>query len=158
MKSLGIIFNFLFFVSFSLVSFAQQYKSTDLLPFEALDREPVPLNLREIRMNIAYPQWAIQGNIEGKVVVGVQVDEKGNYISHKILSSIHPELSELIEAHLMDLQFSPAMKKNQPIRAWVSIPFIFRIVSPLEQKLREAKDMLYLKNRPYSKTLISERP
>ena len=140
------------------VSFAQNNISQEALPFQALDQAAVANNLREVRMQMQYPDWAISEKKEGKIVVGIKVNEKGEYESHRILASVHPELTKVIEEHLSDLRFRPAEKDGQYVSSWVSIPFSFRLVNSDEQNLREAKDYIYLRRKQRQASLVADRP
>ena len=93
--------------------------------FIHVQQEPIPTNIDQIRRKIGYPQFAKNAGIEGSVVIRVLVDEQGNYQAHKIISQSHPFLGKNCEKHISDLQFSPAIKDNRPIKYWVNIPFGF---------------------------------
>ena len=51
--------------------------------FFLLEKEPVPLNLNELKLAIGYPREAIAQEIDGKVIIRVLVDEKGHYLQTK---------------------------------------------------------------------------
>lgn len=95
--------------------------------FIVVDQEPVATNYEEIRERIGYPQIAQDAGIEGKVVARTLVDESGNYVRHKIVSSVHPILNTAVEREIENLTFSPALQGDRPINFWVNITFEFEV-------------------------------
>lgn len=98
--------------------------------YEADEVEPVPLNMEEVYSMIGYPPAAKKKNIQGKVVLQVQIDERGNYLKHRVLKNPHPLLTEAVVAQIDHLRFSPAIMDHKPIKVWVTIPFDFKLLNP----------------------------
>jgi hypothetical protein len=88
------------------------------------EKQPVPINMMEVRKRIGYPKAARRKG--GTVVARVLVDEKGNYVRHVIINVGHPILSEAVEEHISLLKFSPAIQGGKPIKLWTNIPFGFK--------------------------------
>lgn len=105
-------------------------KQEDPDPFQfiAVEKEPQPVNLDDIKKRIGYPPAAREAGIEGTVVVRVLVDEKGNYVKHIVLQSPHPLLEKAVVKELPNLKFTPGIQAGKPIRVWVNIPFRFTLL------------------------------
>ncbi|MDX1909709.1 MAG: TonB family protein [Bacteroidia bacterium] len=91
-----------------------------------ISKDPVPLNLKEIREMIGYPAEAANAGIQGMVVCRVLVGTNGEYVRHLIINTAPATLQQEVEKHLSKLTFSPALdKQNKPVKIWVNIPFNF---------------------------------
>ena len=97
--------------------------------FVSVEEEPRIVNMSQVVQQIGYPQLARDAAIQGKVVVRVLVDEKGNYKKHQVVNQVHPILSEAVEEHLAKLQFTPAIQGGRPMKFWVNIPFNFNLLN-----------------------------
>lgn len=104
--------------------------------FVYAEKEPVALNLAEVRKTIGYPQAAIQKNLEGTVVLRILVDDKGNYVKHKIIRTTDALFTEAVETHAPSLRFTPALSGGKPMMFWVNIPFNFKLVGSPEETAR----------------------
>ena len=96
--------------------------------FVALEKEPAPVNLEEIKKLIGYPPMAKEAEIEGKVTVRVQVDKTGRYVKHVVLKDPHPLLTKAVVDKLPQLAFTPGIQAGKPIKVWVTIPFDFKLL------------------------------
>ncbi len=72
-----------------------------------------------------YPELAMKGGIEGRVIVSAVVDENGNVIKAEILSSTNPIFNESAIKAAYQYKFSPAMMKDKKVKVKVLIPFNF---------------------------------
>lgn len=99
----------------------------------SVDAVPVPKNLGEVRKQIGYPVEAIKAGIEGVIHTRVLVDEKGNYVSHRITRKQHPLLNEVVNLHIHKLKFIPARKSGKKVKYWMNVSFKFEN-SPREVK------------------------
>jgi len=88
-----------------------------------------------LEYKIIYPDMARQMGLEGKVILGVLINEKGNVERVRILKS---SFSILLDSAALKtaytFKFSPAMMGNRPVRTWVNMPveFKFEEVKPEE--------------------------
>ncbi len=109
-----------------------EVESDDSIPgindFVLLDKEPVPLNLNEIKGQIGYPKKAKDQELEGKVVVRILLDRQGNYNRHSLYSDPHPILSRAVTSQIPNLKCTPGMRSGKPVWCWVTIPFDFRLI------------------------------
>jgi protein TonB len=101
----------------------------DINAFVALQKDPTPLNLDAIKNQIGYPQIAKDAGIEGTVVVRILIDKNGDYRDHRILKQVHPILSKAVEEQLKQLRFTPGIQAGKPIKAWINLPFQFRLLN-----------------------------
>lgn len=95
--------------------------------FVAVEKEPQPVNIDEIKKRIGYPPLAKEAGIQGKVIVRVLVGKNGKYEKHIVLRSPHKLLTEAVEKELPNLEFTPGIQAGKPIKVWVTIPFDFQL-------------------------------
>jgi TonB family protein len=100
----------------------------DIDDFVLLDKEPVPLNLDEIKGQIGYPKKAKDQELEGKVVVRILLDRQGKYVKHSLLIDPHPVLSSAVTAQIPNLNCTPGMRNGRPLWCWITVPFDFRLI------------------------------
>lgn len=93
--------------------------------FVLVEKEPVPINLNEIKSQIGYPIAAIDQEIEGKVILRILLDPEGNYRRHVVYSDSHSLLTQAVERVIPQLQCTPAISKGQATWYWITIPFLF---------------------------------
>lgn len=96
--------------------------------FIFVQEEPKPVNMADIKKLVGYPQIARDAGIQGDVVLRILVDEKGNYVKHKIIKQAHPILAQACEAQVPKLKFTPAIQGGKSIKFWVNVPFKFTLV------------------------------
>ncbi len=94
--------------------------------FVLVEREPAPTNLDDVKRMIGYPAAAYEAQIDGKVIVRILIDEKGNYLKHSVLKDPHPLLTQAVVAQVPKIKFSPAIKDGHPVKLWVTLPFDFK--------------------------------
>jgi protein TonB len=95
--------------------------------FVAVEKEPAPVNLDEIKKRIAYPPLLKEAGVQGKVIVRILVGKDGKYIKHQVIKSSHKLFTEAVEKEIQNLEFTPAIQAGKPIKLWVTIPFDFRL-------------------------------
>lgn len=117
-------------------------QTPDINEFIYVQQEPEPLNLAEVRQRIVYPESAVTDNIQGTVVARVLIDTAGQYVQHKIVKSVAPELDAAVVAALPQLQFTPAQQDGRPVMYWMNLPFPFRLVNEQEAQLKDRIDEL----------------
>lgn len=97
---------------------------TTYVPVEV---QPKVVNLDRIDKDIVYPELLKTIGVEGKVILRILIDERGNYMQHIVLKSPHPLMQKEAEEHLHKLKFTPAIQANKPIKFWVNVPIDFRL-------------------------------
>ncbi len=73
-----------------------------------------------------YPDLARKAQIEGKVVITVTIDKKGNVENAKVFKSV-PMLDEAAMAAAMMCRFKPAKQRDKFVKVKMNIPFDFHL-------------------------------
>ncbi|MDZ7374381.1 MAG: energy transducer TonB [candidate division KSB1 bacterium] len=97
--------------------------------FVAYDSPPEPIGgFEAIQRNLVYPEIARKAGVEGRVIVHVLVDERGNVVETKILKSLgNNGCDEAAVAAIKSVKWKPAMQRDRPVKVWVAIPVIFKL-------------------------------
>lgn len=95
--------------------------------FIAVEKEPAPVNMENIKKAIQYPPSLREAGITGKVILRILVDKEGNYNKHVVVRQAHPAFTTEVVKHLKDLKFTPGIQAGKPIKVWVTIPFDFKM-------------------------------
>jgi TonB family protein len=95
------------------------------------------LNHNQVMQAIGYPEKAKAAKANGKVVLRVDFDEKGNYVSHTVKESAHPLLLEAVEAQIKNIKATPAKLNGKPIRYSYNVPFKFNLVGAASEDVIE---------------------
>ncbi|MDW7692389.1 energy transducer TonB [Flammeovirgaceae bacterium SG7u.111] len=88
---------------------------------------PIPTNYAEIANKIVYPRELRETQIEGKVIVEVTVNEKGQAAQYKVVHSPGQLLSSACLEHVDELTFEPALLAGKATSKVVYVPFRFRL-------------------------------
>lgn len=85
-----------------------------------------------LSQNIQYPKEAVDGHIEGRVMVTFIVEKDGSISNAEVERSIHELLDkEALRVVSAMPKWKPGMMKNgQPVRARFHIPVRFEIPEP----------------------------
>ncbi len=102
--------------------------SEDEIPeFIAFDKRPEPIGGQAaILKNLVYPQVAQRAGITGTVVVRALIDEKGNVVMAKALNELEMCTEAAVEA-IKKTKFYPALQRDRPVKATISIPVVFQL-------------------------------
>ena len=87
-------------------------------------RPLVPTNLDAVQARMTYPVSALSQGIEGTVWCEIEVDEQGQYQTHRIISSPDEVLSTTVSAQVSLLQFETP-EATTPTD--ILIPFTFKL-------------------------------
>lgn len=111
--------------SFLLVSFAAHAQGYDKAPeFPGGN----PGLEKYLTANVKYPEAARKKNLEGKVLIGFTVDDKGKVININVLQKVHPLLdNEATRVVRAMPRWKPATKGTQKVVAPVALPITFRL-------------------------------
>ena len=78
-----------------------------------------------------YPKAAIDAHQSGKLILKVQVDEKGDVQFAEVEKADPPEakgvFAESSVAAVMQWKFNPAKKNGKPVSGWVRVPIDFTL-------------------------------
>lgn len=98
----------------------------DTYTMSDVDVVPECTNLMQVRSEMKYPEIAIEAGIEGKVTVKVLVGADGSVIKLGSLTGpdvFHSEVKDKAK----DLQFTPGLQSNKPVKVWITVPFSFKL-------------------------------
>jgi periplasmic protein TonB len=98
--------------------------STDDLPNEGefvyYEDEPTPVT----RVEPAYPEFAREAQIQGKVTLHVLVGKDGRVKNVKVVKGVTGLNEAAVEA-IKKWVFKPALSNNKPVAVWVEVPMDF---------------------------------
>jgi hypothetical protein len=112
-------------------SYSYSYSYTtdfpDIDDWVSVDKLPAATNFAAVAAGVAYPTYAREKGIEGKVVARVLVDQNGNYVKHKIMDYDNCGMRYNVEKQLPKLKFEAGEKSGEKVAVWVNIPFEFTL-------------------------------
>jgi TonB family protein len=85
------------------------------------------VNLEELQKKLIYPKIAIRAKIEGRVIVLVYINDKGEPLQPKIIGSTNMILEEASIDVIKKTKFKPATQFNKPIGAFLEVPIEFKL-------------------------------
>ncbi|TMQ60354.1 MAG: energy transducer TonB [Candidatus Eisenbacteria bacterium] len=98
--------------------------TTEELPSEGefvyYEDPPVPVT----QVQPAYPEFAREAQIQGKVVLHVLVDKNGRVKNVKVIRGV-TGLNEAAVDAIKKWVFKPALSNNKPVAVWVEVPMDF---------------------------------
>jgi protein TonB len=74
-----------------------------------------------------YPEMARYSQVEGTVTVKVLVGPDGSVMAAEIMQSANPLLDRAALAAARKCKFKPGKQRNIPVKAWLAIPYRFRL-------------------------------
>jgi protein TonB len=100
--------------------------ATIFVPF---DDPPQPIGgFAAIQRNLRYPEIARKAGVEGRVMVHVQIDEKGKVVNTRILQSLgNNGCDEAAVEAIKKVKWKPAMQRDRAVKVWVAIPVVFKL-------------------------------
>jgi TonB family protein len=93
---------------------------------ESIDMGAIPATSAIRMAKPVYPTVAQKANIEGRVVVGVKLDEEGNVVEAKAVSG-HQFLKNAAEDAARKSKFKPAMFGDKPVKGTGTITYNFNL-------------------------------
>lgn len=84
--------------------------------------------LNYLGKNIRYPSEALEKQIEGKVIIGFYINEKGKIMDPKIVQSLDPKCDkEAIRVIKRMPKWEPGMKNGRPVNTFYTVPITFSL-------------------------------
>ena len=74
-----------------------------------------------------YPEIARASQLEGTVLVKVQVGTDGSVLQAVVIRSVHPTLDREAVKAARRCKFKPGRQRDIPVKAWMAIPFAFSL-------------------------------
>lgn len=92
------------------------------------DEMPLPVGgMAELSKKIVYPEAAKKEGIEGKVILQVYIDEKGDVVKTEVLKGVGSGLDEVAVKAVEQTKFTPAKVKGKVVKAKVTLPIVFKL-------------------------------
>lgn len=82
---------------------------------------------KEVAKVLQYPERARKAGTTGIVEVALQIDEKGKIVDSKIAKSLDPDCDKAALEALKSVKWKPALKKEKPVKVWVTVPVKFAL-------------------------------
>jgi len=92
-------------------------------PFVASSAKP----MLTFQMKADYPEIARRAELQGTVVVNVLVGVDGYVKKTVVVRGVHPLLDRAATRAAARCRFEPATQRKMPVKAWVAIPYRFRL-------------------------------
>ncbi|MFT5232736.1 MAG: protein TonB [Candidatus Krumholzibacteriia bacterium] len=74
-----------------------------------------------------YPEVARMAQVEGTVIVKVLVGPDGSVLEAQVIQSVHSLLNKAAIEAAFKCKFIPGKQRNIPVKAWMALPFNFRL-------------------------------
>ncbi len=98
----------------------------DIFTISEVDVVPEAINLAQVKASMDYPVLAVESQIQGRVTVKVLVGPDGSVIKTGSLTG--PDIFyDEVKDKAKDLQFTPGLQSNKPVKVWVTVPFNFKL-------------------------------
>ena len=92
------------------------------------DETPLELlNLEEVLGLLEYPEPLRRYEIEGRVVLRMEVDYTGKVIGYQITRSTHNMMTQACRKIIPELKFIPARTAGRPVNSYITIPIRFEL-------------------------------
>lgn len=81
----------------------------------------------KIPVKADYPEIARRSQLQGTVIVKVLVGPDGTVKDAQVIQSVHPLLDREALKAARRWTFFPGKQRNIPVKAWMAVPFVFRL-------------------------------
>jgi TonB family protein len=102
---------------------------TDVPVFVPFDSAPEPVDgYGAIQKNLVYPEEARKAGVEGRVMVWVNIDARGEVKRMQLMRSLgHSGCDEAAMNAIKSVTWKPAMDEDKAVPVWVAVPVNFRL-------------------------------
>jgi protein TonB len=103
-------------------------KKFTFTPYE-IPPEPIG-GMAAIKRAIQYPEQALRYRIEGRVIIGILVDETGEVIKTCVLkpSDISVGFEQAVMRAVLETKWEPARQQERAVKVWLALPVMFQIL------------------------------
>lgn len=109
----------------------------------AAELQPVLIGgLAGLQRRVVYPEVALRDSVEGRVILQFVVATDGSAENPVVLQSPDDRLSEAALAAVLASSFVPARQGEQPVRARMSLPIVFRLRAPAPAVTRQPPELI----------------
>jgi TonB family protein len=120
--------------SFSCSSFFPTPMTANASPKEkgeeyiAFDSYPAPVGgFETLVKNVKYPESGLKSGTQGRVLVAISLNEKGEIVKAEVVESMGAEFDKAAVKAIKETKWTPAIAKGQPAACQVSIPIQFKL-------------------------------
>lgn len=92
---------------------------------ETICTAPLPLNLEDIACLITDSFTGKNKEMTGQAEIQVLLDERGKYLSHRIMSMEYTPIVAAVEREINQVVFAPAQVNRKATTCWVNLQFEF---------------------------------
>ena len=83
--------------------------------------------LEGLQARLVYPELAVRGEIEGRVIVQFVVDTDGRVTDPIVLRSPNDLLTAAAIEAVMESRFTPGMQRGRPVRVRYTVPIRYAL-------------------------------
>lgn len=105
------------------MDFGTSYGDAEYAGFEVSQEKPKLIKFARPD----YPEMARASQLEGTVVVKVQVGPDGSVLQAQVLQAVHPLLDAAAVDAARRCKFIAGKQRGIPVKAWMAIPFVFSL-------------------------------
>ena len=110
----------------SSFDFEEYYEDIDAYEIDEVDEEPeIIQNQDVVNEFMDYPEEARRNGVQGRVLIGLVVDEEGNPHNFRVIESLGYGLDIIALNMIANSNFKPAMKDGKPVSVKYSLPMEF---------------------------------
>jgi protein TonB len=106
-----------------VMDFGNEYSGDDYGSFEVSQDKPKLIKFQRPD----YPEMARASQLEGTVVVKIQVGTDGSVLQAQVIQAVHPLLDKAAVEAARRCRFVPGKQRGIPVKAWMAIPFVFSL-------------------------------
>ena len=119
-----VLFSLFMLTSFILsTGFSQSITEKNYVDFFDLDVKPNLLH----KESPDYPENMRKSGVEGRVMLKVYIDEKGDVMKSEVVRSVNKELDAAARKAAVKLKFTPGEKDGKKVPCIMAVPFEFRL-------------------------------
>lgn len=114
-----------------------------LFEFKAICvKPPYPEGGHEgIQEKLYYPDMVRLAFVEGKLLVELDISEKGEVDSFRIIESVFPPLDSLVVRILREIDWQPATNNGKFFASRIRIPIFFNLYNGFDLRYKYPEDM-----------------
>jgi len=110
----------------SSLDLEEYYTDIDAYELSEVDQEPELIHDQNVTNKyMDYPEQARRNGVQGRVLIGLVVDEEGNPHNFRVIESLGYGLDIIALNMIANSTFKPAMKNGKPVSVKYTLPMEF---------------------------------
>ena len=106
--------------------FEEYYEDIDAYELNEVDQEPEMIHDQAVvNKYLIYPEEARRNGVQGRVLIGLVVDEEGKPHNFRVIESLGHGLDIIVLKTIANSTFKPAMKNGKPVSVKYTLPMEF---------------------------------